>query len=800
MNKYFKVLFASVCFSLFFGLAVKAAPLSEVPVTLEQPDGTTVDGYASGDEYFSYITDENGSVIMLNEETGYYTFAKLEDGEMVPGDVVGNTQSGGAQQGGAASSYVTCETIPEAYIDSIRNENSILNSTVEEAEPTLFAMESESYNPSGYYNKTVHNLVIFIKFSNTNFTTKTISNYEEVFNTGSNSLKSYYDEVSYGRTQIQSEFCPKTDSTIVTYTAPNTRSYYVNPGTDRKAKEYSLLKSAVEWAIEKNYIPDDVDLDADDDGDIDSITFIVSGNVDTKSNAILWPHQWDFHSISTDLDDAEEMPTFNGLKFYSFSVNMERLVLGSTYGNAYQTYAASLCHETFHMVFSGPDLYYGYRTPNTNNGAVGNWDIMCSSNGAHMDTYLKFRYGRWINIPEITESGRYTLNPITESENNCYFIRSPYSSNEYFVVEYRKKGEEGSFEYNIPDSGLIIYRIDDNCWGNYYSGDYDEGSSDEYKEEVYVYRQNPSTSKTSTDVDSAFLNNTSANVVLKFRKEGNIYKSNPVTNGSDAGITISNVSAAGDTISFDVTFTTETQYGFRDIRLAELVAEAAGKTPETLTQSDLESITSLSLPYQRWYKLPYDLTGLEGCVNLTSFTADSKGITDITPLASLTKLTYLSLKGNNIKDISALSGLTELKTLKLRGNLITDYTPTQSYYSSLTSKDFSLTGNDVILRTSAYNNTTAVPTITADLTDTIPSDIWVNYELIDAAGKVTDHNLDYRTISGTEENIKLPSGFDCSEGKAIRLEVYERSDYRQMLYSIFIKPSTFDFSSINLGG
>ncbi len=791
MKNCIKFLFSTILLTFLSIMTVTAAPLSEIPVILEQPNGETIECYANGDEFFSYLTDKNGNVIIKDDSTGYYTYAQIINEELMPGNIVLGPQNLSLLQNGTSSSHVTIENIPTGYIESIRNLNSILNTPKTRMKSSVFSNELEPNNPSPYYNKTVHNIVIFISFSNSNFSTKTFNKYNEVFNTGLKSLKTYYDEVSYGRTHIETAFCPKpTSSTIISYKAPNTRNYYLNPGQNRIEKEYSLLKGALEWAINNNYIPNDVDLDVNNDGDVDAITFVVAGNVDTSDDPIFWPHQWNFWSISDNVDD---IPTFKDLNFYNFSVNMEGALMGSTVGNLYQTYAASLYHETFHMVFNGPDLYYGYRTLNTNNGAVGNWDIMCSSNGGHMNSYLKYKYGQWINIPEITKSGRYTLNPITQNENNSYFIRSPYKANEYFVLEYRKKGMNNNFEYNIPNSGLIIYRINDLYWGNYYSGTYWDGDTEEQKEEVYVYRQNPTTSTQETDVNSAHLVNKSSNVILKFRKSGNISKNSPVVNGKDAGITISNISSASDTISFNVTLTTELQYGFRDVRIIEEIAKQVGKTPSTLTQADFERITSLSLP-NCYDSIPFDLTGIEKCINLTNFKAQNSGIIDISPLASLKQLTSLDLRENNITNISSLTELTSLRTLQLRGNLITDYTPVQSYYESLTTKDFSLYNNNIILRTLSYDHITNIPQVICDLPVIKPSKLYISYELINELGDVIKQELEDCMPSGTYVNLSLPDGFNCNEGKSIRIIAYERKDYKQKLCSLLIKPSVFDLS------
>ena len=92
----------------------------------------------------------------------------------------------------------------------------------------------------------------------------------------------------------------------------------------------------------------------------------------------------------------------------------------------------------FHTL-GAPDLYHY-----TGNGIspVGGWDLMESTynHPKHMLTFMKFRYGNWLTgIPEITSSGTYTLNPTNSLTNTCYKIASPYTTNEYFIVEYRRQ-------------------------------------------------------------------------------------------------------------------------------------------------------------------------------------------------------------------------------------------------------------------------------------------------------------------------------------------------------------------------
>jgi hypothetical protein len=80
---------------------------------------------------------------------------------------------------------------------------------------------------------------------------------------------------------------------------------------------------------------------------------------------------------------------------------------------------------------------------------------MCSNSipAQSMSTYMKYRYGGWVdNIPEITEGGVYTLNTPWSETNNAYKIASPNSSYEYFIVEYRNKNHY--YENKLPGDGF----------------------------------------------------------------------------------------------------------------------------------------------------------------------------------------------------------------------------------------------------------------------------------------------------------------------------------------------------------
>jgi hypothetical protein len=247
---------------------------------------------------------------------------------------------------------------------------------------------------------------------------------------------------------------------------------------------------------------------------VDHITFIVYGGPDGWGS-LLWPHK----SILGDgaIIDGKQVRTYN-------------LLLQG------QFYVGILAHEMFHSL-GAPDLYrhYGYKFP------VGPWDLMDRDLNPpqHMSCYMKFRYGGWIaNIPEITTSGVYTLNPLTSPVQNCYKIASPYSNSEYFVLEYRRTASS-IFEGSLPGSGLVVYRINTDKDG--------QGNALGPPDEVYVYRPDGTTDADGWVGEAAFSSN-----VGRTAFNASTNPNSFLSLGGPGGLDISNIGASNGSISFQV--------------------------------------------------------------------------------------------------------------------------------------------------------------------------------------------------------------------------------------------------------
>ena len=482
-----------------------SAPLSKLPVVVTQPDGSPLDCFASGDEFYNWLHDGDGYTIMKHPVTGWYLYAQERSGRLVPTALVPGRDDPRAAglEPWLAWSVDAMEQSRDAFLAS---------------SPSAMGLAPKS--------GVINNLVVFIRFDGEDEFTRTVSSAERLFNdasAGVSSMYNYFLTVSYGVLEVFSIFYPiPPGTTVVSHQDSHPRGYFQpadssNPigytggdnGTERREREHQLLADAV--AAIAGEVPANLDLDGDDDGRIDNVCFVIYGSP-TGWASLLWPHRWSLYSRTVYI---------NGKRVYDYNFQ-----LNSSLG------VSVLCHEMFHSL-GAPDLY---RYTDKTITPVGSWDLMATNTNPpqHMGAYMKYKYGQWINtIPTIAVSGVYTINPLTSPSGNSYKILSPYSSSEFFIVEYRRKGS--LFESRIPGEGLVVYRINSDRTGNA-SGPPDE---------VYIFRPGGTPTANGSLSSAAF----SLEAGRSFFGDS----TDPacfLTDGSPGGITISDIGARGDTIVF----------------------------------------------------------------------------------------------------------------------------------------------------------------------------------------------------------------------------------------------------------
>ncbi|MBU8892305.1 MAG: M6 family metalloprotease domain-containing protein [Bacteroidales bacterium] len=500
---------------LFAAYIINAVNVKFQEHQITQPDGTVINCFVSGDEFFNWIHDEDGYSIIKGSD-GYYYYAVKDNDKIIASEYKVNSINP-ADAG-----------IPK-WVKISKKE--YLNKRDAYMAPIKSGPVKAPH--IGDFN----NIVIYIKFSGESEISTTREVYDNKLNpeTG-NTLKSYFKEVSYDQLTISSTHYPacETPSTSnFSYEDSHTRDYFqpydesTNPNgyvdndevDESTEREHQLLADALTWINDSNLIDPGLNVDGDGDGYVDNVCFMIKGNSDGWSD-LLWAHRWALYTKAIYI---------NGKRVYDYTFQPEN-----------QVSVRTLCHEMFHAL-GAPDLYHYYE--GTDLSPVGSWDLMESGNG-HMGAYMKLRYanGNWISeIPEITTAGTYELNPLTSPTNNCYKIASPNTTEEYFVVEYRK--QSGDFESNLPGDGLIVYRINTNFDGNanYDGVDVFDG--------VYIYRPGGTTTVDGT-INTA---NYSSDVGRTSIDDGTS-PSSYLSDGSKGGLSISNVTTAGNTISFYVAF------------------------------------------------------------------------------------------------------------------------------------------------------------------------------------------------------------------------------------------------------
>ncbi len=477
-----------------------AAYLENLPTEVVQPDGTVLHLLSSGDEFANRLHDTDGYTIIQSRTDGYFYYAEKAGEELIPSTL---------KPGDGSPS--TRSIVP--------------NLNISEAEYKARAEFMRRHgNPEirTPQTGTVNNLCILIRFSDQTEFAQPRSYYEEKFNSveeNSASQRNYFRKASYNQLDIITAFYPSSPPDLnLSYLDSHPRNYYVpyNPVTnpigyqdsyDRTYREHTLLANAVTAVASQ--IPASLNIDADNDGYVDNVCFVIRGP-HTAWAELLWAHRWALYSTDAYI---------NGKLVWDFTFQPEN-----------QNEVRTICHEMFHSI-GAPDLYHY-----TFNGVspVGCWDIMESGFG-HMGAYIKMKYGGWLPpAEELMGAGTYTLNPVTSPTNSLYKIDVPGQPGEAIYLEYRKKGSD-VFEQNLPDSGLLIYRVNS----------YLNGNSDGPPDEVYIYRPNGTAT---VNGDIALANFSAEN----YRTEFNDF-TNPnciLLNGSLAHIKINSISQCGETISF----------------------------------------------------------------------------------------------------------------------------------------------------------------------------------------------------------------------------------------------------------
>lgn len=457
-----------------------------------------------------------------------------------------------------------------------------------------------------------------------------------LFATEGVSLKTYYLENSYGQMDVQ----PGPMGGVVPagnewFRAKKPMTYY-GEGVRILGRYRELIREACDAA---DATVDFSQYDRDKDGVVDHIFLIHAGN-DQASTGII---DYDIQSLLIPGVNA----IYDGVRVDTAAVVAEEPDFEHPHLGIY-------FHEFFHD-FGAPDIYGFFRGPHDHKwglmGAFGPYQGPIEfgvGNGlepSHIIGYLKWDFdarpqnGRlgWIQPVQITENQKIDVpNFALGPKDNILFKIDVHPSRklangettEFFLIENRNKTSGATFDTYLPESGILIWHIDET--NPYPVGTYDashqvwlEDPTD--PEHLGIYTITDGAAYSLDDGHTAFT-------------PGTLPNSN-ANDGTNTGISITNIGAEGLTIPILVSF------------------------GDTYEPNDT-ILTAFPIQYGETYEsFIFDSTDVRDVYKLEA----ARGITILVTLADIPpdKNYRLSLHGANGETYATGENATEIAGLKL---------------------------------------------------------------------------------------------------------------------------------------
>jgi M6 family metalloprotease-like protein len=506
-------------FLLTMAVSAYGAYLENHSTTLENPDGSKLECFVTGDEFARVVHDQDGFSILRHPRTGYAVYAV------------------NSADGVVASEHRVGVTDPKTLGIEPKLHQAQRGLKAEIERENRLRMEYRT-SPLGQLNS----LVVLVRFndqlSEPNVFTQTQLDSRFNLATGP-SLNHYYNEVSNAQLNIDSFIYPSVPpgQALTWATIDQPRAYFspyhevTNPigylNTDTYNQGAARKRELFTFAL--NYldtmVPTDIDLDSDNDGAVDGVTLIVKGAPDSWGE-VLWP---------TASSSSASFGSINGLPVHRVILNLENLLSVNV-----------VCHEMGHQI-GAPDFYhYTEVEPWASIKPTHLWEMM-SNNAGHWLTHNKMKYGQWFSeipqIPLTPTPTTYTLPAIDTSPYSSYKVQSSVPG-QYYVLEYRR--QSGLYESQIPGTGLIVYRIIEGVHGN--AG----GPPDE----VYIFRPGDSVTTNGNPLQ-AHLSSQSGRTNLISGSNHQPWLWADTLSVIPGNLVVSNVGASGaDQISFELSLNT----------------------------------------------------------------------------------------------------------------------------------------------------------------------------------------------------------------------------------------------------
>lgn len=459
-NHFFLTLFLCL---LTASLAV-ARPAKKGAATITLPDGKTVTVTLHGDEFCHFTTTTDGYNVVKGAD-GYYRYATLQDGVLVPTSVK------------AYDAAFRTDADKQLLADMPRMQRPEMTAEqkqLRENAAKLYTAENGAIRrgPAKLlggridYSK-FKGLVILVEFQDRSFlredanaffnnlySTANLTSYEHDGKTVevSGSTRDYFRENSNGI------FDPTFD------VVGPVKIDYTCTAAKGNSNVYNLIKAALKGANDQvNY----KDYDLDGDGAVDMVYFLFAGYgsyVQGNNADYIWPHASDLSYYSKYYGLR-----FDGTNFSRYACSVEiQDVEDYSYLHQYLDGIGTMCHEFSHVLGLADHYDTDYEQSGGQSSHPDAWDLMAGGADNNMgltpvgyNGYERYALG-FANAMPLDVAGSYTLEPFNAS-SQCYRLETG-TSGENFFIENRQKT---AWDTYLPSHGMLVWRVDStntNVW------------------------------------------------------------------------------------------------------------------------------------------------------------------------------------------------------------------------------------------------------------------------------------------------------------------------------------------------
>ncbi|KQZ32433.1 M6 family metalloprotease domain-containing protein [Duganella sp. Root1480D1] len=504
-------------------------PYKDSVYEFKQPGGEKLRVHLDGNDYYAEQRTDDGSLLVYDAAKKGFCYATVNAaGDDLVSTGVLATNAKVRSLGGTAKKQEGLT--PEARARKAKEKfEKVNNRSLESARKSASIAASAPQSLAAPVTGQVKGLTVIIDFPDVpgTITQAQVNSFlNDMPYTGfgnAQSVRGYWQSVSGGKLDY-------TNTTTVYYRAKYNKAYYADSSLDSGVRSQELIAEALNWLEFKQGF-NFASLSVDANKRIRGLNFFYSGGSDSAWSKGLWPHMgWLNKQFCAD-------GVCTG--YYQITNMGNSLAIGT------------FSHETGHLVMGWPDLY---DYDGSSEGSAASYCIMgFGSIGAQSqyrpvppNGFFRYQVG-WDTVTELNPAlnasapkGRLSH---TSGSHNLYRWTNPAKTDEAFYVEAIYKSDQNLYQLG---SGLAVWHIDpagnnSDEWHPYVQMEHADGRRDP----EYNVNRGDATDLYDGAIYKAFYDTVPNNYASRGTNSR-------WWNGAGSNFGLANISAAAQTISFDV--------------------------------------------------------------------------------------------------------------------------------------------------------------------------------------------------------------------------------------------------------